>query len=301
MEGFRTYIAKCYRGRNDFLDGDEYCYRGPYQLNGGNLVIDNDETFEEFKPHLFILACDESNYVVFNNIKIDHFKFEHSNIIAEFNDLTVDTETFEKLKLKEVYFKNCRIDDLSNITASRFKFENCDINVLPSIFECSHCQIYLQGKIQGTSLTFTECDMEKIDEIKGSSVQICGGKISNLKRIASKYIDFCGVKNQILNGLAVGFTQPFSFEDCDYVNVCDVSGCIFNPFTAIDVNVIDVNNSIFSIDTKNIYIENVNHVQFKKLNHEYLRFSQKHKANYIIGEESEQSLFTKICYRLSLW
>ena len=307
MEGFRDYIISCismhYVG-DTFTDNEfdsKYTYRGPYKLRG-KLVIDSEEIFKELKPHLFVLDCDEDNYVIIKNIKIENFEFDFSNLIVEFEDLTVDSETFEKLNLEEVYFKNCKINDLTNIRANKFKFENCEINILPNEnFECIQSRIQLKGKIQGKNIRFEQCDMEEIDEIEGEKVYVNGGKITNLKKIIGERITFSGVKNQILsNGTIIGLTQRFTFEGCRFIYINDIDGCVFNSFTAEQVYIMDVKNTTFlSIKTGFIQINNVDMVQFKILNCKNITY--KNKANYIIGEEEDQSFYNKICYKFSLW
>lgn len=307
MEGFRDYLSSCISMNSESCFGNfgdfenKYRYRGTHKLFG-KLIIDNEETFKELKQHFIILECDEYNYVVLRNIKIENFELDFSNLIVEFEDLTVDSETFEKLNLEEVYFKNCKVNDLTNIRAKKFKFENCEINILPSEnFECIQSRIQLTGKIQGKNIIFEQCDMENIDEIEGEKVYVNGGKITNLKKIIGNTITFSGVKNQILsNGTIIGLTQRFTFEGCRNVYINDIDGCVFNSFTAEQVYIMDVKNTTFlSINTGFIEINNVDMVQFKILNCKNIIY--KNKANYIIGEEADQSFYNKICYKFSLW
>ena len=287
MEGFRDYIISCismhYVG-DTFTDSEfdnKYTYRGPYKLRD-KLVIDSEEIFKELKPHLFVLDCNEDNYVIIKNVKIENFEFDFSNLIVEFENLTVNKETFEKLNLDEVYFKKCKIDDLTMINAKKFKFEDCEINTLPTeSFECIQCKINIGGKIEGNDIIFYNCDIKDIEEVSGKEIKISGGEIINLKKIKGERISFSNVNNQILsNGTIIGLSHMITLEGNKLICIYDVNGCVFNSFITDQVNLWDVKNTTFiSIKTRYIEIDNVDKVQFKKLDCKNITY--KNKANYI--------------------
>ena len=298
MEDFRRYLRSCLH-----WDGYKiyFSYRGPYKLRG-ILVIDTPELFEEFKEHLFILVCDKDNYVVLKNLDFNKFSLKLKDLVVEFDGLTIDKNTFSALDLKGVFFKNCVINDLSMIKAEIFKFDNCEINVLPdNQFECMDCKINLKGTINGIDLIFYNCQMDNVEEINSNELYIGNCSINNLKQLKGKSINIIGIKNQILtNGTVLGLTHQITILDCENLYLKNINGCVFNDFDINYLQLYKISNTTFlSVKAKVVEIDTVDKVQFTEMDCENITY--KNKANYIIGEEAEQSLFNKICYRMSLW
>jgi len=304
MEGFEQYIASCICiSLSDYEDDETtYTYRGPYKLTD-KLEIDGEETYERLKQHLFILECNERNYIILKNMEFRGFDLDRDNLIVEFNDLTVDKNIFSKLNLKGVFFKNCIINDLSMIKADVFKFENCEINDLPyGKIICEKCKVNIKGKIEGVDITFENCELNEIEEINGEKrVRLMEGVYQNVRKINGNRIVISGIKNQILtNGTILGLSQPINIVNCDELEISNIEGCVFNPLKVKSLYLRNIKNTTFiSIDAQRVNTDNIDKVQFKKMICEHVTYEN--KANYIIGEETEQSFFNRLCYKLSLW
>ena len=298
MEGFRNYIADCIdiNYNDDFADrfSGKYCYHGGYDLNG-KLVIDTKELFDEFERHFFILRCDTSNCVVLN-IPLDHFTMDQTGLVVEFNNITVDKNTFSSMKLKGVVFDNCIIKDLSMFDTEMFVFKSCTVQDFKQVNKCQFfdCCLTFEGAFNTKckELVFSNCEMKNIEEIAAERVEISGGCIDKLRILSGKSISF--------SHLSIDTPRsPITFSGCDkFVFVSDVIGYCFNPFKVNSLDLYDLKDCIFSSVEANVAcIENVENVNFMQL---ICQCINEKKASYSIGGKPNQSFMTRM-YRKLIW